>query len=344
MPRHWIAAGLAGGVIAVVRPYYAVVILAAAVYVVVSRRDLRLLFLPEFLIAGGMSVAYMAVFYLAYPVYFEELLPLLRETYMAFSWPLYRLGLQAAPWLAIVAVYNIFAKRGGRTVLADLLLVCACAAWVPYFIQGKGWDYHAYPAIYLGSAAVIFTGCNLLFDRTILAARSMKSMEIAGLALIAVLVAHLRFFDDGVPSSRLVEPVRAQISSPTVGSLSGDIAAGHPLTRMIGGRWIEPYCSDWIATFALRLEGQALERGDAERAGYFERMLASYLAAKRERLMNAPPDVLIVDENDHLVEMMRADYGFAQLLAEYVKIGSDGGIAVYRYVKQTASSPASASD
>ena len=34
--------------------------------------------------------------------------------------------------------------------------------------------------------------------------------------------------------------------------LGGALEIGHPLARLIGGHWIEPYCSDWLATYAVR--------------------------------------------------------------------------------------------
>ncbi|WP_353643947.1 GtrA family protein [Mesorhizobium sp. WSM2239] len=338
-PRHWLAAGFAGGVIALVKPYYAVVVFAAATYVVVRRRDIGLFLLPEFLIAGGMSVAYMAVFYLAYPIYFEELLPILRETYMAFSWPLDLLAVLAAPLLVIPVVYGIFARSGGRSIFGDLLLICAGAACIPYFTQGKGWAYHTYPAVYLGSVAVIVAACKLVFDRPGPAVRLPKLAEIAGLTLMALVAAHWRFFPDHAASRDLATAVRGQTSSPTVGMLGGDIAAGHPLARMLGGRWIEPYCSDWIAIFALRLEDEALRQGDGERAGYFKDMLNRYLAGKRERLTEAPPEILIVDRGDRLVRMMLAEHGFDRLLANYAMTGADKELEVYRLANPTVVEP-----
>jgi hypothetical protein len=335
-PQHWLAAGLAGAVIALVKPYYAIVVLAVAALVVARRRDLRLFLLPEFLVAGAATTAYMAGFYYAYPSYFRELLPLLRETYMAFSWPLSSLLLLAAPWLAVVAVQSVLAKRGGRSLLADVFLVAAVAAWVPFFVQGKGWAYHAYPAIYLGSAALLVGACRLLFGREAAGEGRAGAAEIIGLVVIAVVVVHLRFLENTAPSRSFAAAIRARLPAPTVGLLGGDIAAGHPLARMIGGRWVEPYCSDWIPTFALRLAGRMQVEGDVGRAAYFEQMANEYLAAKRERLLRSPPDALIVDEDDLLVDLMIRDSGFAGVLARYVRIGADRNLAVYRRIAAPA--------
>lgn len=333
---YWVAAACAGGLIVVIRPYYALIIIVAAIYAVVVRRDIRLFFLPEFLFTAAMSMVYMAVFYFYYPIYFKELLPLLRETYMPFSWPLSSLALQTTPWLGIAVVYYLLAKRGSRRSFADLSLICAVAAWVPFFIQGKGWAYHTYPAVYLGSAAIIATACNFLFDRSrsVSTPNSTASVEIAAFTLIGVLLAHLRFFPSDAPSLNFAAALRTKISTPTVGLLGGDIAAGHPLSRMIGGRWAEPYCSDWIPTFALRMANEARDNNQVQLVAYYEQMAATYIAAKRQRLEKSPPTVLIVDDNDRLAEMMIAKYGFEQILANYSKVGSDGRVSVYRLASQ----------
>jgi hypothetical protein len=328
--RHWLVAGIAGGMIALVKPYYALIVVVGAACIAVRQRDWRAFFLPEYLVAASISVVYMAAFYLAYPAYFSELLPLLRETYMAFSWPLHRLAVLALPWLMLPLVYRMLSKRGARHDLAEVLLVAALAAWVPYFIQGKAWAYHTYPAVYLGSAALIVAVCAWVYGKNAMANPWKANAPILLLAVLAVLAAHVRFLPGGSPFNALATETRRTIDSPTVGILGGDIAAGHPLTRMIGGRWIEPYCSDWIGTFALRMISKARATGEAERSVYFHEMLETYLLGKRERLTAEPPQILIVDTGDGLVRRMLSNYGFADLLARYGKLGSAGEIAIYR--------------
>jgi hypothetical protein len=164
-----------------------------------------------------------------------------------------------------------------------------------------------------------------------------------GFAAVAILAAHLLFFEPAVPSLGFAAAVKAKTSpTPSIGMLESNIDSGHPLARMIGGRWIEPYCSDWIAIFALRLQYQAESRGDMRRAGHFQAMYKRYLADKRERLMRSPPEVLIVNEDDRLVSMMLVEEGFAALLERYTKIASEDSIGVYRL--KAASSLAAASD
>lgn len=330
--RHWLAAGLAGGVMTLVKPYYAVIVIAAAAYIAVRRGTWRAFLLPEFVIAGVMSIAYMAVFYAAYPVFFSELLPLLRETYLAFSWPFYSLLPIALPWLALPVAYWFLAGRGGRNELSDVFLLAGLVALIPYFIQGKRWAYHIYPATLLGSAAIVFAGCVLLLGREARGASVRRPVGIVSLAIFALFVAHVPFLPGDMSPRRLADSVRAEVKDPTVAALGGDIAVGHPLTRLIGGRWIEPYCSDWIGTYALRMAGEAQSRGDGERVRYYEAMLERHLAAKLVRLQAEPPDVLIVGGGDRLVKWMLSSFGFGPFLRQYEKIAADGDIRVYKRI------------
>ncbi len=71
-----------------VKPYYAIIVIAAACMLAFRRRDIRVLFLPEFLLSGAIAAAYLGLSYALYPAFFETLVPLLRDTYMAYRRPL----------------------------------------------------------------------------------------------------------------------------------------------------------------------------------------------------------------------------------------------------------------
>ena len=84
---HWLAAGAGAGVLAMVKPYYAVIVVAAACMLALKRRDIRVFFLPEFVLSGVITAAYLGLSYALYPAFFETLLPVLRDTYMAYRRP-----------------------------------------------------------------------------------------------------------------------------------------------------------------------------------------------------------------------------------------------------------------
>ena len=247
-PLDWLAAGAGAGVLAMVKPYYAIIIIAAACMAAFRRRDIWVLCLPEFLLSGAIAAAYLGLSYALYPAFFETLVPLLRDTYMAYRRPLDMLLLTAVPWLALPIVYAPLRRLLDQPGPSDFLMLAAAVALLPYLLQGKAWAYHAYPAILFGSAALI-VGLAMLFEQRRIKAR----FGYAAAVLAAILVAHIRFAGAEKPADALVVAGLRAGEAPTVGMLGGAIELGHPLARLIGGKWIEPYCSDWLATYAVRL-------------------------------------------------------------------------------------------
>jgi hypothetical protein len=322
---HWISAGLSGSAIVLVKPYYALIVIAAALYIAVRRRDWRALFLPEFLLAAIITVAYLALAWFVYPDFFTTLLPLLNEIYMSFRWPFLTLAYLCLPLLVLPFAVRSLRARGGWSELAGLLFWTSIAALIPYFIQGKGWAYHLYPAIYLASACMIVMGASIAIK-----APRRAAIEAIVFTILAVTIAHGRFIPSGQGMARLAEKADGKLVGMTVGGFGGDIALGHPLTRLIGGHWIEPYCADWIATFSFRKEFLARLAGDFERVQYFSQMRSAYFAEKMRRLTAAPPQVLIVPVDDELVTMMREDYGFNAFLDRYAVFAEDTEFRIYR--------------
>lgn len=343
---HWLVAGAGGGVLAMVKPYYAIVVVAAACLLALKRRDIRVLFLPEFVLSGAITAAYLALSYTLYPAFFETLLPLLRDTYMAFRQPLDILIFTAVPWLALPVSYAVWRRLINRREPSDFLMAAAIAAWVPYFLQGKAWAYHAYPAVLFGSAALV-VGLAVLLEKRTAEPRFGRIVIVS----VAILLAHIRFAATEKPSDILSAAGLQEGKTPTVGMLGGAIETGHPLARIIAGRWIEPYCSDWIATYAMRREMASAATGNTAEASSFQTITERYFVEKKARLMASLPQILIVDQNDGLVSVMLDQFGFKSLLQGYDRIAADGGVELYR-LRQDASiltptpaaSPASASD
>ncbi|MBN9073066.1 MAG: GtrA family protein [Rhizobiales bacterium] len=333
--RHWLVAGFAGGILAMFKPYYALLTLAAALYVVARRRDWRLLFLPEYLLAGALSAAYMGFFYLAYPAYFADLLPLLRETYLAFAWPFPLLARVALSSALIPAVYLLLRRRLGKSELSHILMLVSLVAFLPYFIQGKGWPYHLYAAIYLGSAAIVVMLCGSL---TAERARAFNTREAVMLALVAVLGAHTRFMPADLSLARMANEVKSDISAPTMGVIGGNIATAFPFARMVDGRWSEPHCSDWIGVYALRMAGLAESAGNQAQATHFLHILDGYLAGKRERMAADPPEILLVEKDNDSVRIFLDRYGFAAFLENYTRLTGNADFDVYRR-RATAGGP-----
>lgn len=328
---HWLTAAIGACVFAMVKPYYAAVIIMVALYLALRRRDIRVLFLPEFVLAGVGTAGYFVLIYLLYPDFFTELMPLLRDTYMAYRLPAEALLLFAMPGLVLAAAYVFCRRLVDRPQFPDILMVASLAAWIPFFAQGKGWPYHAYPAILFGSAALA-VAVAILFEKHAPESR----VGLVTVALAAILAGHLRFLASEKPVDALVAAAFHPGDHPTVGMLGGGIETGHPLARMINGRWIEPYCSDWIAVYAFRGEEKAAAEGNVAGARRFEAMAVQYFTEKKARLLRRLPQILIVDKRGPLVPSMLAEFGFSAILARYDRIAFTESVEIYRLVDKTA--------
>lgn len=322
---HWLAAGAGAGVMAMVRPYYAAVVVAAAILLAVKRRDIRVFLLPEFILSGVVTVAYLGLSKVMYPNYFGTLLPLLRDTYIPYRLPFDLLLMTFVPWLVLPVLYVASRRLIDRPEALDFLMLGAAVAWLPYFLQGKGWAYHSYPAVLFASAALII-GAALLAERRGIAKASGRALIV----LVAILIAHTRFAAAEKPANDLVLASMQVGEKPTVGMLGGSIEVGHPLARMIGGQWIEPYCSDWLATYALRRQRTFAKLGNAAEVERFAQMAERYFADKKMRLMQTPPQVLIVQRSDGMTSDMLARFGFQELLDRYDRTAAAGGVELYR--------------
>jgi DNA polymerase elongation subunit (family B) len=108
------------------------------------------------------------------------------------------------------------------------------------------------------------------------------------------------------------------------------IESGHPLTRMIDGRWISAYCSDWLGGFAAVFAYQQRAESNTVDATRLETLERNYLDAKIRELEAAKPDLMIVQKSDtfwvpHV--MQRAD--FADFMNDYRLLAEAPTVRVY---------------
>ncbi|MER9230747.1 hypothetical protein NKI56_01335 [Mesorhizobium sp. M0622] len=148
-------AGLSGGALLLIKPYYAIMVLAPALLVAAHRRSLRPVFALEHWVIGGVCIAYLAAVTLIYPEFLRDVYPQLADVYA-----------QERIFLPIVACYGITCwclplliwwlwPTGRFPELAAVALVASIAGLFPLFYQAKGWTYHAYPTIFYAIATIL---------------------------------------------------------------------------------------------------------------------------------------------------------------------------------------------
>lgn len=327
-PQWWLAAlvGLSGSVMVLVKPYYAVMILAPALYVAWRRRSIRSLFAVEYWVVGIACVTYLAAVLWLYPAFMRDIYPNLADTYLRYK--------QISPaivtycGLSLISFCLLLLLRTGRAVspLVLVLTIASIAGLLPLIYQGKGWPYHAYPAVVLMLAAIV---CRAV-ERSSSPGAVRLSM-IQKILLAAVLAANwLPFKDTQKPGAEFVASIRAAVDHPTVGLIGSGIESGHPLTRMIEGRWISAYGSDWLGGFAALFAQIERAQGNTVKAARLDALEHNFLDAKIRELETARPDLMIVQKADTfwIPRVMQRD-DFARFMSDYRLLTEDPTVLVY---------------
>lgn len=333
-PGAWLAmaAGLSGSVIVLVKPYYALLILAPALWMAWRQRSIRLLFAVEYWTVGLVCSAYLAGVLWLHPEFFSDLYPVLADTYMEAKWHLRTIAIYSGPYLIALVVLRLLRPGLRLSPLVIVLLAASLAALVPLVYQGKGWPYHAYPAVSLALMALL---CRL-------AQPAGGAGRGAGLpkALVALAIAAnaLPYLVTQKPAPDFVASIRAATDRPSVGAVGSGIEAGHPLVRMLDGRWISAYCSDWLGGLATMLAIREGEDGRTVDAQRHEGIASTYLDFKVRELVTARPALILVQKGDVVWSrlVMERD-AISRLMQEYRFLAEDGVVAVY--VRDGASEP-----
>ncbi len=338
--RFAIPAGLAGGVIVLVKPFYVIAIIAPAIYLAWRKRSLRPLFGIEYWSAALVCVVYLGALLWAIPDFLNQTLPRLSAVYLSVKQPFWAILQKYAAGYAAILIMLRFVRPGLLlSPLASVFTIASVAAFAVLLYLGKGWPYHAYPAIALGLAALL---CQAVSSPSI----GLRELGWPRVLLLAAVVAvnALPFLVTQKPDGALAAKIRLAHDRPAIALIGTDIAAGHPLTRMAGGKWVSAYASDFPGQYALYLAGTAQSPDEAER---FSTIAADHASFKLDELNRTAPDILLIQKEDPLWQ----DYfarreGVAAFLTNYRRLGENGTVTAYERIGPVspAGSPAAVSD
>lgn len=326
--------GLSGSVLLLVKPYYAVLVLAPGLWAAWRRRDPFLPLAPENWVIGAVCAAYMLAVLWLYPQFFDTIYPVLAATYMQVKSLSSVLLAYVFPFAVLVHFFIRLRPREGGGGLAAAFLIAALAALLPLVYQGKGWPYHAYPAVTLICVAFVCLAANGA-SRAAPAASPWRALLGLGrrggpLFAAALVAAWAPFFFSQKPDAAVVAAVRAATDRPSVALIGAGLARAHPLTRLVGGRWTSAYISDWLGDFALFLETRAAEAGDAATAERYRAMLDDYVAVKRHEFATERPDIVVIaKEEARWVDVLLHGHGFSGEMAAYRLLAEDADAAVF---------------
>jgi hypothetical protein len=331
-PGFWIAAmaGLSGSALVLIKPYYAIMVLAPALLAAVHRRSLKPVFALENWVIGGLCVAYLATVILIYPEFLSDVYPQLIDVYaqVRIFVPILVIYGLTCFCLPVLAWWLWPAYRFPE--LAAVALVASIAGLFPLFYQAKGWSYHAYPAIFFAVTGIL---CLLALPRTERQSAGLLSRIGASpraLVLVGVVAAFLPFSTVDKPTPALVMAIRAATDRPTVSVISSYMSTGHPLTRMIGGKFVSTHVGDWLGALSSVLSKRAERSGDSAAAAHYKAIMVRYAVSKREEFERLKPDLIVFQKHDAPWTSQLVDhFGFDAILANYIVLIEDDDVRIY---------------
>jgi hypothetical protein len=334
-PWAILIAGLCAATTMSFKPYFVFAagfcILAAAA----QARDWRVLFAPENWIAAALVVIHALCIVAFYPEYFTLIYPLARDVYLLANLPLLVILPTSATmlWLLAIMVTLALQSRRQKADAATLVMMAGSLGFaVSFFMQAKGWGYHAYPMVALG----------LLAAGWALAAggdgqAGSRPLRAGAMLLVALIFANGCFrFATSIDTRLVREEITLIGPRPKILMLSAANDIGHPTVRELGGTWVSRQQALWVREVVRRaLRDGTIDQPTADR-------LATYVARERAGLIDdfrkQPPDVLVIDnQNSDWGSWAAADPELSVLLKPYVLVKNINGIEILRRADQARS-------
>ena len=200
----------------------------------------------------AVGAGYLALILLVEPDFLTRIVPLIRLAYGAFGAPSlrYLFGPFAIVGLLILLALGLCTRilKGRGAPLASALAIAALSFALVYFIQFKGWPYHAIPLI----------GCGSLAIAALMAERDQAShfLKIFGPALLLVPLALSveEELNPALPSPDLVKAVEGLDRGDNIAFLTTETAIPWSVTLQGGYRFASRYNGFWMMRAIIRNE------------------------------------------------------------------------------------------
>jgi len=233
------------------------------------------------------AVAYGAAVLAFAPDFLTSIVPLVMTAYDGFAYPWYLFP--AGYWVFIWALSAIIIaiRRDTLPSVCAAAAAAACAFVISYFVQKKGWHYHALPA----TGVLFFAMANLLPDQ-----KWIRSEDIRITGLLAALLIPVGFSLHSGPylneRNRTVEALIPDLGpGKAVAALTAHPSNMWPLVEERRLLWPSRHFAFWMIYTIVDDENAAGARGAAVAE------LADRL--RRETVQDFlchPPEIIIVDD------------------------------------------------
>lgn len=307
--------GLLAGTAAMIKPYFALGPAAAYAWLAIHQRRILWLISPEIVTAAAASVIYTTAVYLWMPDYVHQVVPLLLDVYRPMREPWQTVV--SAPVLACVTAVVCLGLTPGLRHLEPAIAVplAASLGYLASFIdQGRGWAYHAWPAL---SALMIATAFSIPGAMATGSRTQKKIVLIAAVVTFSNMAAFLVF---SYPGKGVVPAISAAIRQPSVINIAFNQSPSLPIAALTHGSWVGTYSSRWITVNANHLLKRETDPARRERLNAWLR----YDRAVTNRDLMKRPDIVLVGLGPfNWPAWINADPQTRALMSNYVPLAED---------------------
>jgi hypothetical protein len=207
---------------------------------------------PETAALVAAGAIYAAAIILFAPAWLTDIVPLIRLAYGATGTPelRYLFGPFAMVALVILAFCSVCYRRLSSLPFAAALLVSAFGFALAYFIQAKGWPYHAIPMLGCGSICLAL----LLGEKDALP-RTLKLIAPALLAMPLFLSADDELHP-ALPGPELTSAVSGLKQGDTLGFITTEPALPWSITLQRHYRYPSRYMGYWMMNAIIHNENR----------------------------------------------------------------------------------------
>lgn len=296
------------------KPHLLLIVALPVLFICFRERSFRPAFAPAYLLGGFGLFVYVGLAYWLHPAFFVSAMPLAADLYAGARTPL--LGMIAQPSHAVLltgffVIWRTWEVNNPRHVL---LMWATLGAWLAYLLQGKGWPYHALPALVL----VLFLMAQLVpYMHHV--RKSMIMTAVAFCATFAVLADN-----SGGYTRAAAQAIRQVAPNPTMGAVAMSIHVSFPLVREVHGTWVQKHAAMWV--FPLLYEKQVRGHYLTERD---QKRLQTDLDDLWGSLTDKKPQILVVDKV-FLKQLQLVDARFAAVETDYKPFYHNGMVMLMK--------------
>ncbi|HMK68558.1 MAG TPA: hypothetical protein VK433_08430 [Stellaceae bacterium] len=332
--RHGLATtiGLLAGLgCALKPPFFIVLPFMLEFYLVLRRPSLRTALRPELVAAGAVFVGYGILVMCLTPDYLIRVVPWIllvySEGYGTSPWAI-MLCWQSIAIVALLGTHLCLRSRQAYPIVTDVLLICACAFFITYVMQAKGWSYHILPATALIFLAVVVMAVSDPLRRGMHGV--LPTVGVFALGAMTSLPLAMGTYRN--PSLKTLVPIVHQnAAGGSIYTLSSYLWMSFPLVNETGVRWASRFSTLWLLPGAERRLATPEASSDLALRSMLQAAESYTLAAVVEDFERDPPKVVIVDARrdprysdsvfDYL-QYLSADDRFVAIWSHYRKIRS----------------------